>query len=98
MPSIRFRAPLLALSDLATLAVLTLRERRAGQTSCQDGEGLGHTRTVIRLPTEAAHDAHRPAHRTVPRPLPRPLEHLEADVQDLGALVRAALARATRGL
>lgn len=26
------------------------------------------------------------------------LEHLEADVQDLGALVRAALARATRGL
>ena len=27
MPSIRFRAPLLALSDLVTLAVLTLRER-----------------------------------------------------------------------
>ena len=64
MPSIRFRAPLLALSDLVSVAVLTLRERRAGQTSRQDGEGLGHTRTVIRLPTEEAHDARRPAHRS----------------------------------
>src|SRR5206468_4806209 len=38
MPSIRFRAPLLALSNLVTLAVLTLQERRTGQGSCQDGE------------------------------------------------------------
>jgi hypothetical protein len=37
MPSMQFRAPLLAFSDLVT--VLTLRQRRTQQASCQDGEG-----------------------------------------------------------
>ena len=57
MPSIRFRAPLLALSDLVTLAVLTLRERRASHGSCQDGEAPGQVCPIIRQPAEEAHQA-----------------------------------------
>jgi PhoU domain len=98
MPPIRFRAPLLALSDLVTLAVLTLRERHARQGSCQDGEAPGQIRSVIRQPAEEAHHACPPAHRTMPRPLPRVPRAPGDRRAGQGALVRVALARATRGL
>jgi hypothetical protein len=73
MPSIRFRAPLLAFVDLVTVTAMTLRQRRTRQASCQDGEGPAHSRPAMRLSVEEAYDAppRRPTYRNVPRPLPR---------------------------
>ena len=66
MPSIRFRAPLLAFSDLVTVTAMH-----------------AHADPVTGPSRDRFHDT---------------LERLEADVQAQGTLVRAALARATRGL
>jgi phosphate transport system protein len=98
MPSIRFRAPLLALSDLVTLAVLTLRERRTRRGSCQDGVAPGQIRSVIRQPAEEAIMHAHPPSGPYRDCFHDSLERLETDVQAQGARVRVALARATRGL
>ena len=73
MPSIRFRAPLLAFLNLVTVTAMTLRQRRTRQASCQDGEGPAYSRPAMRLSAEEAYDARprRPTYRDVPRPLPR---------------------------
>ena len=79
MPSIRFRAPLLALSDLVSVAVLTLRERRARRGSRQDGEAPGRT------PPSSACRPKRPIMHADPPIRPYrdrdSLERLETDVQ-----------------
>ena len=83
MPSIRFRAPLLAFLDLVTVTAMTLRQRRTRQASCQDGEGPPTAAPPCacppRRPTMHAHAD--PPTGTFRDRFHDTLERLEADVQ-----------------